>query len=169
VALAGVVFVARSAVRAADAPTTAPAPAPAPAPAGDNSYATDFTKALGDWKIEKAEGKQVDGEGVKLTDLKKLGGLLQEGKKGPDITATPVVLIEVENNGTDEIHLMVKVKSDTTHTKTFEKLPAVAKGKSTIKVNLKDSGIDLTKLTYMRIFGNGECTLTIKSVSFAKE
>ena len=142
-------------------------PSTQPVVAGDNSYATDFTKDLGKWKLEKADGSQVAGEGVKITNFNKNGGLMQEGNKGPDVSATPVVVIEMENNGTDEIKLQVKVKSDKDHTYTYSKLPAVPKGKFSLKVPLKDSGIDMTKLNYIKIMGNGECTLTIKSISFA--
>jgi hypothetical protein len=152
--LAGVVLMAHSAALAADA--------------ANNTYATDFTKTMGNWKLDKAEGKQVDGEGVKITSVKKLGGLAQEGNKGPDVSATPVVLIELVN-AKDEVKLMVKVKGGK-DAYTYEKLPAVAKGKSTLKVNLKDTGIDLTKFNYMRIMSKaeGDCDLTIKSISFVK-
>ena len=152
--LAGVVFMAHSAALAADA--------------GKNSYATDFTKTMGKWKLDKAEGKQVDGEGVKLTSLKKLGGIMQEGNKGPDVSATPTAVIELVS-GKDEVKVLVKVKGGK-GSHTYEKLPALAKGKNTLKVDLKDAEIDLTKFNYMKIMfkDEGACDLTIKSISFAK-
>lgn len=140
-------------------------PAPAPVAAGDNPYAADFTKDMGKYKLDKEpDAKQVAGEGLKITDLKKNAGPMLEGPKA-DISATPVIVIEIEN-AKNELKMNLKVKGGG-KAKTYEG-QVIKSGKVTLKQNLKESGIDLTKLDYVKLFGSDACDLTIKSISFVK-
>ncbi len=137
-----------------------------PSESSDNPYAVDFTKTLGKYAINRAEGQQVAGEGLKLTNLKEDGGPLAEGPSA-DISATPVAVIEIENKGSETVKLNFKVKSsEKKYTNDKVKVEA---GKQTVKVDLSKSGIDLKDLTYVKLFGAGEVNLLVKSISFAKE
>ena len=134
--------------------------------AGDNPYAVDFTKEAGKYDLSSAEGKHVPGEGLKFTNLKDNGGPMLEGAVA-DVSATPVVVVEMENHGKEAIPLLFKVKSGTEKKHTKEDV-IVPPGKYTLKVDISKFDIDPKGLNYLKIFGNGEADLTIKSISFAK-
>jgi hypothetical protein len=147
--------------------TTAPAGTPTTqattAPAGP--YEADFTKDLNKWMINGADGKLTAGEGVVLTNLKETGGMLRESKP-TDLSATTKINFEVVNNGA-ELSMTLKVKSGASDVGSSDvTIPA---GKSTVTVNLTDvSNIDAKKITYVKLFGAGDCKLTIKRVWLTK-
>ena len=131
----------------------------------DNPYVVDFTKTLGKYSIASAEGKHVPGEGVVLTDLKTTGGPMLEGETA-DISQTPTAVVEVENRGSATLSLSFKVKSpEKAYTKDNVR---VEPGKSTLRVDLRRAEIDLTRLNYVKLFGEGKADLVVKSISFAK-
>jgi hypothetical protein len=151
--LVGALLMMQSRVLAEDAPA-------------DNPYAADFTKDMGKYDYTSAEGKHVTGEGLKLTNLKESGGPMLEGPVA-DVSATPVAVVEMENNGKEPIPLMFKVKSGTDKKSTKDDI-SVPAGKYTLKVDVSKLDIDPKGLNYVKIFGTGAVDLTIKSIKFVK-
>jgi hypothetical protein len=131
----------------------------------DNPYVVDFTKTLGKYSIASAEGKHVPGEGVVLTDLKTTDGPMLEGEIA-DISQTPIAVVEVENRGNKTLLLYFKVKSPVLRVRLLR--VGVEPGKSTLRVDLRRAEIDLTRLNYVKLFGEGKADLVVKSISFAK-
>lgn len=141
-----------------------PASKPASQAAGANPFDVDFTQSMGKWKLDKAEGKVVAGEGLKLTDLKEAGGVILT-RAPTDLTGLTVT-VDMENTGKEAVALSFKIKSGT---KAFTKDISVDPGKLSFKFDLGDaSDVDLKKIDYMKIFGGGAVSLTIKKVSLAK-
>jgi hypothetical protein len=125
----------------------------------------DFTKSLGKWTIAGADGKQVDGQGIVLTNLKEYGGIVTM-PKAANLSATPKINLEVEYKGAEAITLTLKLKSGADSGQADMDVPT---GKSTVSKDLGDVGVDLKKLDYIKIWGpNGDIKLTIKRVWFSK-
>lgn len=177
--LMGAAMVATSQPASTTKPTTGPATTgtattgtaatgPATTQAGGTVFDADFAKDLGEWTIAGAEGKLVAGEGVKFTDLKTVGGLLQERqpRNAVDLSATPKVTIQMENAGSEDIEMHFKVKTDKkAYTKDFK----VAPGKYTLSFDLADAtDVDVKKVDYMKLFGQGEVNLVVKKVKLSK-
>lgn len=142
--------------KTADTPTAAPA-------AGATPFDNDFTVAMGKWKLDAADGKLTPGEGLKLTDMKQSGGVILTC---PPVALSGKVKIDLENTGKEAAALVFKIKSGS---KPFSKDFSAEPGKSTFELDLADvDNVDLKKIDYMKIFGSGPLTVTIKKITVAK-
>lgn len=134
------------------------------APAGE-PFSNDFTKSMGKWTLPYTDYTfTAGGEGLKITNLGEMGGLMQTPTP-TNLKETPVVEITLKNAAKEAVSLTMKVKGGG---KAGSKDLSVEAGEQTVKVDLSDLDADVTKIDYMKLFGSGKVDLTIKKIAMTK-
>ncbi|MFB3894503.1 MAG: hypothetical protein ACE15C_21080 [Phycisphaerae bacterium] len=139
---------------------------PVTATAAEDKVSNDFTKDMGKWKLDKAEGKTGE-DGLKITKVEKFGGIgIETGTH--DLSDATAITIELKNAGDKELAMTFRIRSkDSKADDEFK----VAAGKSvTHTFKLAGREVDLKKITLLRLYAAdaGETNLIVKKITVVK-
>jgi hypothetical protein len=157
--LASVVLLAGFALAAENPPATAPA-------ASDNLYANDFTKGMGAWKLNKAEGKQ-DQNGLKITKSGEYGGIIIDDNKKADLSHYKWANVTFVNNENKAVEIVMKIGSGEKDKRTAQPV-TLPQGENTLSFKLEGAPVDLAAVNYLNFWFNeeGERNIIIKDINF---
>ena len=129
-------------------------------------YENDFTKGLGRWRLENAEGACHAVEGLKFARFSEYGGAILE-RRATDWSAHTSLLVELKNSGQRAQELSLKFKGGgRQYTREFR----IGAGQHLIhRENLADlqTKVDVSRITYMKLFGRrGRVQLALKEIRF---
>ena len=130
------------------------------------SYENDFTKGLGRWRLEDAEGACDPAEGLKFTRLGQYGGVILE-RRATDWSAYTAIVVELKNSGAKAEELSLKFKGGgKKYTREFRVGPgqSIVHREELAKLRAR---VDVSGITYMKLFGKpGPVQLTLKKILF---
>jgi hypothetical protein len=135
-------------------------------PASDNPYANDFTTGMGNWKLNKSEGKQ-DATGLKITKTDEYGGIIIDDNKKADLSAYKTVTVDFVNGDTRDVQIIMKIGSGQSDKRTENEV-TLPPGEKSLSWKIAGAPVDVSGVNYLNfwITEAGAHNITIKKISF---